>query len=402
MGDRTIILGVETSCDETACAVVADGREVFSSVVASQIEIHARYGGVVPEIASRAHIEAINSVIEKAIEDAGIKTSEISAVAVTNEPGLIGSLLVGLMAAKTLAWIWDVPLIGVNHVYAHAYAPALNAEPPEYPAVALICSGGHTALYRCDSPTKLELLGTTIDDAAGEAFDKVASILKLSYPGGPVIDRIAKQGNPNAVKFPRSLMQGQSLDFSFSGIKTAVLYHVNGVPGEIRKPSTQKHGAENLSQQEVADIAASFQAAVVDVLRIKIRRAVKLTGAKTIITGGGVAANSALRRMAAELADKLGYKLRMPEMKFCIDNAAMMAGLAYHYLTTGRLADYTREAFATVRRLYVRKTSETTAGIRQKRRPDRKAGHRATEASAVRAGGLRHDRPSPLHTLRIS
>jgi len=360
MNPATHVFGIESSCDETSCSVVADGRRVLSNVVASQIELHARFGGVVPEIASRAHIEAINPVIEKALRESGVGPGDIAAVAVTNEPGLIGSLLVGLMAAKTLAWVWDVPLIAVNHVYAHAYAAAMDAEPIEYPAAALICSGGHTALYRCESPTSLTLLGSTIDDAAGEAFDKVANILRLGYPGGPVIDRVSMQANPEAVSFPRSLLAGQSLDFSFSGLKTAVLYHVNGVPGAVRPNSRSRrgsrladgrpHGIESFSSQEIADIAASFQAAVVDVLRIKLRRAAKQIGAKTLILGGGVAANTALRQAARQLAEKLHCSLRMPELHFCVDNAAMIAGLGYHYLQSGLTADYDLQAYATVRR----------------------------------------------------
>jgi len=366
----THILGIESSCDETACAVVADGRDVLANVVASQIDLHARFGGVVPEIASRAHIEAINTVIERALSESGVAPENIAAVAVTNEPGLIGSLLIGLMAAKTLAWVWDVPLIGVNHVYAHAYAAALEDEPIDYPAAALICSGGHTALYRCDGPIDLHLLGSTIDDAAGEAFDKVASILDLGYPGGPVIDRIAAGADGQAVPFPRSLLKGPSLDFSFSGLKTAVLYHVNGVPGELRdgrtrrkrrrKPGPQAQraaaqpnagrGIEHFTEQEIADVAASFQAAVVDTLRIKLRRAAKQTGAKTLILGGGVAANTALRSSLAALADRLHCTLRMPAMTYCVDNAAMIAGVGYHYLQAGQIADLELAAHATVRR----------------------------------------------------
>ena len=343
------LLGIETSCDETGCAVVADGSDVLANVVAGQIELHARFGGVVPEIASRAHIEAINTVIERAISQSGLAAEQISAVAVTHEPGLIGSLLVGLMAAKTLAWVWGVELIGVNHVYAHAYAAALNAEPIEYPAVALVCSGGHTALYSCRSPVDLELLGSTIDDAAGEAFDKVAVILGLGYPGGPAIEQAAKGGDPKAVSFPRSLLKGRSLDFSFSGLKTAVLYHVNGVPGAVRSRRVTKRGIENFTEQEIADIAASFQSAVVDVLRIKLGRAARATGAKTLLLGGGVSANSALRAAAAEAAKKLGCTLRMPAMEFCLDNAAMVAAVGYHYLRAGRTADLRLAARATVR-----------------------------------------------------
>jgi N6-L-threonylcarbamoyladenine synthase len=351
--DDTIIVGIESSCDETACAVVANGSKVLSNVVATQIDMHRRFGGVVPEIASRAHIETINTVISEALDAANITPGKVSAIAVTHQPGLIGSLRVGLMAAKTLAWIWDVPLIGVNHVYAHAYAPALEAQPIEYPAVGLICSGGHTALYHCDSATQLQLLGSTIDDAAGEAFDKVASILGLSYPGGPAIDKIAREGNSEAVKFPRSLLKGQSLDFSFSGIKTAVLYHVNGIPGTKSqdipgKKNATPRGIENFTPQQVADIAASFQAAVVDVLTIKIRRGVKQTGAKTIILGGGVAANSGLRHGAEKLAVKLSCGLRRADLKFCTDNAAMIAGLGYHYLQENQISDLRLTATPTV------------------------------------------------------
>ena len=365
MTEPTYILGIESSCDETACAVVADGQEVLSNCVASQIELHQRFGGVVPELASRAHIEAINNIIARALEQAAVAPEKISAVALANEPGLIGSLLIGLMAAKTIAWIWDVPLVAVNHVYAHAYAAALDAGPIDYPTAALICSGGHTALYRCDSPTDMTLLGGTIDDAAGEAFDKVAKILRLGYPGGPAIDRVSRDGDPKLMDFPRSLLGGGSLDFSFSGLKTAVLYHVNGVPGPpptrpgrkpgpaARRASMQANagrGIENFTPREIADVAAGFQAAVVDTLRIKLRRAAEETGVKTLIIGGGVAANSALRTAAGELADKLGCAVRMPEMAYCVDNAAMTAGLGYHYLRAGKTADLNLSARATIRR----------------------------------------------------
>jgi len=364
MSQPTYILGIESSCDETACAIVADGTEVLSNCVASQIELHQRFGGVVPELASRAHIEAINNIVAQAVAEAKIAPDQISAVAIANEPGLIGSLLIGLMAAKTIAWIWDVPLVGVNHVYAHAYAASLDEGPIEYPAAALICSGGHTALYRCDSPMEMTLLGGTIDDAAGEAFDKVSKILELGYPGGPVIDRVARDGDPALIDFPRSLLAGDSLDFSFSGLKTAVLYHVNGVPGPrptrvgkkpgptARRASMQVNagrGIENFTQQEIADVAAGFQAAVVDTLRIKLRRAAGKTGVKTLVIGGGVAANSALRTAVGQLADKLQCAVRMPKMAYCVDNAAMTAGLGYHYLKAGQVADLTLAARPTVR-----------------------------------------------------
>jgi N6-L-threonylcarbamoyladenine synthase len=274
-------------------------------------------------------------------------------VAVAHQPGLIGSLLIGLMAAKTLAWLWDVPLIGANHIHAHAYSPALDAEPIEYPAVGLVASGGHTSLYHCRSPLELELLGSTIDDAAGEAFDKVAAILELGFPGGPAVDRAAQKGNPKAIAFPRALLRGASLDFSFSGVKTAVLYHVRGIPGALRRGAIREgagRSPKDLSPQELADIAASFQAAVVDTIRIKLRRAVKLVGARSILVGGGVAANSGLRAMVGELGKQLRVAVRLPPLKYCVDNAAMTAGLGYHLLRAGQLADLDLEAAATVRR----------------------------------------------------
>lgn len=343
-GPRGLILGVESSCDETACAIVAEGRDVLANVVASQIDVHQRYGGVVPELASRAHIEAVNTIIAQAIEAADVEPADLAAIAVTHEPGLIGSLLVGLMAAKTLAWTWGKPLVGVNHVAAHAYAACLDDAPIDYPAVALIASGGHTALYQAASPTEMTLMGNTIDDAAGEAFDKVAQLLGLGYPGGPAIDKAARAGNPAAVDFPRTLLKGQSLDFSFSGIKTAVLYHVCGLPGQPQRK------ASDLSQQHIADVAASFQQAVVDTLRIKIRRAVQQTGASSVILGGGVAANGQLRQAITNLGAKEGFVVRIPPMKYCTDNAAMIAGLAHHDLRAGRVDGLDLAATPTVRR----------------------------------------------------
>lgn len=348
MNEDVRILAIESSCDETACAVVRNGHEVLSNVVATQLELHARYGGVVPEIASRAHVEAVNPVIAEALKQSQTTVDKITAIAVANEPGLIGSLLVGLMAAKTLAWMWQKPIIGVNHVYAHAYSPTLDAEPVQYPAAALVASGGHTALYHCDGPMNITLLGKTIDDAAGEAFDKVASILKLGFPGGPAVDKSAREGNASAVRFPRTLLRGQSLDFSFSGLKTAVLYHVRGTSGGRTQQDVQPRSIEDYSTTEIADIAASFQAAVVDILKIKIRRAVNLTSARTIIVGGGVSANSALRSTLQTQAAKLSCTLRMPELKYCGDNAAMVAGLAYHYFKAGQLANLDLDSRPTI------------------------------------------------------
>ncbi len=359
--EPTIILGLESSCDETSCALVANGREVLSNVVASQVDLHRRFGGVVPEVASRAHIEAINPVLEEALTAAGVSQEKIAGIAVTSEPGLIGSLLVAVMAAKTLAWVWGKPLVAINHVHAHAYSPALDNEPIDYPAVALVISGGHTATYQCKSPVDVVTLGQTIDDAAGEAFDKVASIMNLGYPGGPVVDKAAKGGRTEAIRLPVTLLEGQSLDFSFSGLKTAVLYHVNGVPNAQLSPEAiaakgpgYGKGAANLSPQEIADIAASFQDVVAEVLAIKLRRAVnhcRRQGLeiRSIVVGGGVAANSAIRARLLLTAEKLNCKLRLAPLKYCTDNAAMVAGLGYHHLLAGRRAGLDLEATPTMR-----------------------------------------------------
>ena len=283
------ILGIETSCDETAAAVVADGRDIKSSVVASQVKLHEKYGGVVPEIASRAHIEQIYPVISEALEQANVNGEDIDAIAVANQPGLTIALVVGVTAAKALSFAWEKPLIAINHLHAHLQSAMLTEEKLELPAVALIVSGGHTCLYDCESPLDLELLGSTIDDAAGEAFDKVATILNLPYPGGPSIEKAAKNGNPKAVDFPRSMLGPDSLDFSFSGIKTAVLYHCRG------QDMKGENLVDSMSETQIADIAASFQVAVVEVLTRKTQRAIDRIGAKTVLLGGGVAANSALR-----------------------------------------------------------------------------------------------------------
>ena len=337
------ILGIETSCDETAAAVVADGRIVKSSVIASQTKLHEKYGGVVPEIASRAHIEKIYPVIAEAIEQAETCEADIDAIAVANQPGLTVALVVGVTAAKTLAFTWEKPLIAINHLHAHLQSAMIAEENLELPAVALIVSGGHTCLYDCRSPLELELLGSTIDDAAGEAFDKVATILKLSYPGGPIIEKMAKKGNPNAIKFPRSMLGPDSLDFSFSGIKTAVLYHCHGqdMKGENK--------VDSMTQSEVADIAASFQAAVVDVLVKKTQRAAEKIGAKTILLGGGVAANNELRTALQQMCDSAipAKKLLVAPKQYCTDNAVMVASLAYYKFKAKLFADLTLEPKAT-------------------------------------------------------
>ena len=337
------ILGIETSCDETAAAVVADGRIVKSSVIASQTKLHEKYGGVVPEIASRAHIEKIYPVIAEAIQQADISKDDIDAIAVANQPGLTVALIVGVTAAQTLALTWDKPLLAINHLHAHLQSAIVTDENLQMPAVALIVSGGHTCLYDYRSPLEPKLLGSTIDDAAGEAFDKVANILKLPYPGGPAIEKIAKNGNPDAIKFPRSMLAPDSLDFSFSGIKTAVLYYCRGqdMKGENR--------VDSMSAKQIADIAASFQEAIVDVLVKKTQRAAEKINAKTVLLGGGVAANTQLRTDLQTMCDTTepAKKLLVAPKQYCTDNAVMVASLAYYKFKAGLFADLTLEPEAT-------------------------------------------------------
>lgn len=335
----TTVLAIETSCDETSAAVVEDGIRVRSNIVASQVDLHRKYGGVVPEIASRAHIERLDSVIEEAMSAAGCSADGVDAIAVTHRPGLVPALIIGLTAAKTLSWAWNKPLVGVDHIQAHAYSPALGANDELWPAIALIVSGGHTSLFRVSSPTAIDLLGSTIDDAAGEAFDKVATILHLPYPGGPEIEKLAREGNPKAIDFPRTMLAGDSLDFSFSGIKTAVLYHVHG-------NGRTSGGLERLSRAQLADIAASFQQSVIDVLIRKTLLAVRQTGLTTVVMGGGVAANRTLRTAleAACLERKLRF-LAAP-MAYCTDNAAMIAGLGFHILRNRGPASLSLDAVA--------------------------------------------------------
>ena len=337
------ILGIETSCDETAAAVVADGKIIKSSVVASQTKLHEKYGGVVPEIASRAHIEKIYPVISEAIQQAEVSEDDIDAIAVANQPGLTVALVIGVTAAKTLALMWEKPLIAINHLHAHLQSAVLGEKDLQLPAAALIVSGGHTSLYDYRSPLEPELLGATIDDAAGEAFDKVANILRLSYPGGPSIEKAAEKGNPKAIQFPRSMLDRDSLDFSFSGIKTAVLYHCRGqdMKGEDKVGS--------MSEQEIADIAASFQTAVVDVLIKKTERAVERIGAKTVLLGGGVAANNELRKRLQKLCETAvpAKKLLVAPKQYCTDNAVMVASLAYYKYKAKLFADLSLEPKAT-------------------------------------------------------
>ena len=313
-GGATIILAIETSCDETAAAVVMGGTDVLSSVVSTQIDLHARFGGVVPEVASRAHLEMIGPVVALAIADAGIAEERIDAVAATIGPGLVGALLVGVSAAKSISLARGVPFIGVNHMEAHLYASFLEDPSLQFPLVVLLVSGGHTLLISMEGHGRYRLLGQTIDDAAGEAFDKVARYLGLGYPGGPAIDRLATEGDPAAINFPRA-MKDDGLDFSFSGLKTAVVNYVRRHP-----------------DADAADLAASFQQAVVDVLVDKTCRAAQRVGATAIAIGGGVAANSQLRAAIVAAGERDGRRTFIPSRAMCTDNAAMIGAAAWHRL----------------------------------------------------------------------
>ncbi|MEM9166833.1 MAG: tRNA (adenosine(37)-N6)-threonylcarbamoyltransferase complex transferase subunit TsaD [Planctomycetota bacterium] len=330
------ILGIESSCDETAAAIVDHGRAVVANAVASQHELHAEYGGVVPELASRAHAERILPVVRAALDEAGCTLDSIDAVAVGHRPGLIGALLVGVSAAKALAWSLGKPLVGVDHVHAHLWAGFLGngLDPAAHlPALGLVVSGGHSAIYRVEAPTRLNRLGATIDDAVGEAYDKAAAILGLGHPGGPAVDRLASDpaANPMAHELPVSRLGRDSLDFSFSGLKTALLYAVRGVP--------QRDGSfpddRRLDDTRRRDLAASFQRAACRAIELKLARALEAWRGEppgALIIGGGVAANSRLRRVLLELAERAGLAVVLPELAYCVDNAAMIAGLAHEQL----------------------------------------------------------------------
>jgi N6-L-threonylcarbamoyladenine synthase len=309
------VLGIETSCDETGIAIVQDGREILANEVASQVAIHAPFGGVVPEIASRHHIECISQLTQRALDTAG---GRIDAVAVTQGPGLSGSLMVGLNFGKALAYAWGVPLVPVHHIEGHIFSAFLGPDPPEFPFLALIVSGGHTCLIQCEAPHQYDIIGSTRDDAVGECFDKVARLLNLPYPGGPSIQRAAESGDPLAIDFPRGMAKGDSLEFSYSGLKTAVLY-------ALRKESLP-----------VADVAASFQHAAVDTLIIKTKLAVDQTGATRLVLAGGVAANRLLR---ARLERDLDIPVSMPPFELCLDNGAMIAAAGASRLAHGMTAD---------------------------------------------------------------
>jgi len=338
------ILTLETTCDETAAAVVTDRLEVLGAVVASQDDLHARFGGVVPEIASRAHVERILPVIDQTLRQAGVKLSQLDAVAVANQPGLAGSLLVGLMVAKTICLTHDLPLIAVDHLQAHIYACRIASGREVFPCVGLIVSGGHSNLYRCRSPLDFTPLGGTIDDAAGEAFDKVAAMLGLSYPGGPAIEQAAQRGDPQRFRLPRPLVgDAGRLDFSFSGLKTAVRYQLFGAGRAAMGKSA------GLDRQLVADMAASFQEAVVDCLVNKAALALRRTGFQRLCVGGGVAANTRFRKALERQSAVDGFELFIPPLSLCTDNAVMGA-IAVERYRDGRFESLDLDITAGLRR----------------------------------------------------
>ena len=326
------VLGIETSCDETATAVVEDGCRILSSMVFSQTGLHAKYSGVVPEISARAHLETVNTLIDQALSAAGLAAQDIDGLAVTNRPGLIGSLIIGVSTAKVLSWVLAKPLTAVNHVIAHLYASCLTGDAPEFPFAGLVVSGGHTLLLRVDSWDDVKVMGTTIDDAAGEAFDKVAKLLDLGYPGGPVIDRLAEDGDPLSVELPEINMYNKkrnNYNFSYSGLKTAVLYRLK------KEPAVRKE-----------DMCASFRKAAIDIL---VKKAFRFCGDERlgrIVIGGGVAANSYLRKRFGEESAKKGVRVHCPPKELCMDNAAMIAGLGFHRLSAGLTESFELNAYA--------------------------------------------------------
>jgi N6-L-threonylcarbamoyladenine synthase len=322
------ILGIDTSCDDTSAAVVQDGRKIISNIVSSQSDIHTKYGGIVPELASRRHIEMILPVVEEALKQAGVTLSDLSALAVCHGPGLIGSLLVGCSFAKAVCYGKNIPLVGVNHLEGHLLSPFLEEQAPEFPFISLVVSGGHTSLYLAEEYGCYRVLGKTRDDAAGEAYDKVSKLLGLSYPGGPIIDKLAIEGNPRAIAFPRAYLP-DTLDFSFSGLKTAVLHHVRKISADS---SLITH------HSSLTDIAASFQAAVVDVLVRKTEWAVNKTGVRRVALSGGVSANSGLRLKMKEMGEQKHIEVFIPSVSLCTDNAAMIAAAGYHRFLNKELA----------------------------------------------------------------
>ena len=331
-----LVLGIETSCDETGIAIVEDGRRIRANIVASQVPIHAKYGGVVPELASRNHIIELPTLVGRCFEEAGMTLDDVDGIAVTQGPGLVGSLLVGLSVAKSIAYVKRKPLVGVHHIESHIYANFLTDTPPEFPFLALVASGGHTCIIECADHGQYELLGQTRDDAAGEAFDKVAKLIGLPYPGGPAIEKNAASGNPEAIDFPRPMVDSDNLDFSFSGLKTAVLYFIRE-HGPLAEEASQ-HGHTR------ADLSASFQAAVVDVLVSKIRTAVRRTGVRRVVLAGGVVANKLLRKRVTSDIGLEPESVHIPPLGLCIDNGAMVAAAGYFRLSRGDRSDLTLNA----------------------------------------------------------
>ena len=334
-----LILGIESSCDDMAAAVVRDGCDVLSSVVQSQDAVHAPYGGVVPELASRDHVRHVHGTVERALERAEVSLDEVAGIGVTSGPGLVGSLLVGLCFAKALAYRAGKPLLAVHHIEGHLASARLDPEPLELPFLGLVVSGGHTALYRVETLGQIELLGQTRDDAAGEAFDKVAKRMGLGYPGGREIDLAAARGDGRAIPLPRPMLREPGLDMSFSGLKTAVALEV---------ARAEERGGGSLGPQDLADLAASFQEAVVDVLVEKAQRALAATGLRRLALVGGLAANRRLRVRMAELGEDLGVDVRYPPTTLCTDNAAMIAAVADRLLLDGCIAQLDQEAFSRV------------------------------------------------------
>lgn len=336
-----LILGIETSCDETAAAVVADGQSVLSNVLHSQVQLHERWGGVVPEVASRSHTQRILPIVRSALAEADVTPGQLSAVAVTHRPGMVGCLLVGMAAAKALSLQWNLPLVGVDHVEAHVHTAFLTCPDMQLPALALVASGGHTALYLVRAPLDIERLGTTRDDAAGEALDKGASLLGLPYPGGPSIEDASADGDRQAIELPRAMLGPESLDFSFSGLKTSLLYHLRG-------PGAQQ-AAPELSPSRQRDLACTYQEAVVDVLIKKLRRGAERLPVKSLCIGGGVARNKRLRERLKQ-DERLGaLQLILPELALCSDNGAMVASMGSLLLRAGRTAGLDLDAIATAR-----------------------------------------------------
>ncbi len=325
-----LVLGIETSCDETAVSLVENGKKILSNVVSSSLHLHKKYGGVVPEIATRYHVELISYVLAEAQGEAGVKLADIDLIAAVYGPGLVGALLIGISLAKVLSLSLGIPLAGINHLQAHLYAAFMQKRYPHFPFVGLVVSGGHTNLFYVKDYLIWEMLGVARDDAAGEAFDKVAKILELGYPGGPVIERMARKGDPDKINFPRAYLEQDSLDFSFSGLKTAVLYYVR----DQKKPVTSN---------QKPDIAAAFQEAVVDTLVEKVIKACILKKVKSFVAGGGVVANQRLRKVLAKRLNEQGINVYFPEFKLCQDNAAMVAGLGYQLYLRGAISNLNLE-----------------------------------------------------------